>query len=51
MIHLQFASVNFWAKVASKVKNVEKFLTFPNKADNFTNKVKLLTPAKIYVES
>jgi hypothetical protein len=51
MIHLQFASVNFWAKIASKVKIVEKFLTFPNKADNFTNKVKFLTPANIYVES
>ncbi len=51
MIHLQFASVNFWAKITSKVKIVEKYLTFPNKADNFTNKVKFLTPANIYVES
>ncbi len=47
MIHLQFASVNFWAKIASKVKIVEKFHTFPNEADNFTNKAKFLTPANI----
>jgi hypothetical protein len=50
MIHLQLASVNFWAKIASKVKIVEKFLTFPNEADNFTNKAKFLTPANNYVE-
>ncbi len=40
-----------WAKVDPKVKIVKKFLTFPNKADNFTNKVKFLTPINIYVES
>jgi hypothetical protein len=31
-------------KVASKVKIVEKFITYPNEADNFTNKAKFLTP-------
>jgi hypothetical protein len=45
MMHLQFASVNFWAKIASKVKIVEKFITFSNEADNFKNKAKFLTPA------
>jgi hypothetical protein len=44
MIHLKFGGANFWAKLASKVKIIRKLLALLIEAENFTNKVKFLTP-------